>query len=58
MSGSIRNRSVPGPFVPRGFTIGSDLISVTEQCGASRILPDAVDCLVELPGLAVRGENV
>lgn len=56
--GSIRNRSVAGPFIPCIFAVGTDLLSVAKQFGASRILPDAVDRLVELPRLAVWGENV
>lgn len=57
-STNIRNRSIPSPSVPCGFSIRLNALTVPKQSRTPRIFLDAAHCLFELPCFAIRRKNV
>ena len=55
---TLRDRSVPGPFVRRWLSKSSDFLSLAQDVCTSRVGPYAVNCLVEMHGLAVRRKDL
>ncbi len=53
-----RNRPRPAPLVVRLLAVRIHLLPVAQQLNAPRVGPDAVDCAVEVGGLAVGREDL